>query len=148
MIVLDASLIIDAILPKLGERHEKAKEVIKVVSEHGYTVYLPRIARIELLSVLSRKLGRKVIDIVEELGEGVVFVGEEKFYQIAETLAPKIQGRAVDLYYISLAYKISSLLLSCDKLQVENAKKAGVEAYYIPEEFEKVIKRLKEGKQI
>ena len=142
MIVLDASLIVDSLLPKLGERHRIAKELLRAVSERDLEVLMPKIARIEMLSVFSRKIGTRAIQIVSRIGEGVTFVGEEEFYQVAESLAPKVKGRAVDLYYIALAFKNSAILVSCDKLQVENARKAGVEAYYLPDEFEEAIKRI------
>jgi len=144
VIVLDASLIVDSLLPKLGERHELAKELLKEISNHGVEILMPKIARIEMLSVFSRKIGSRAIEIVNAIGEGVRFVGEEEFYQVAEAIAPKVQGRAVDLYYIALAFKNSAVLFSCDKRQVENARLAGVEAYYIPDEFKKAVERIKE----
>ncbi|AHL23233.1 type II toxin-antitoxin system VapC family toxin [Thermococcus nautili] len=144
MIVLDASLIIDSLLPKLRDRHKLAKELLKAVSEGNIVVTMPRIAKIEMLSVFSRKIGMRAVQVVETLGEGVEFVGEEEFYQVAEAIAPKIQGRAVDTYYIALAFKNSAILLSCDRRQVENARVAGVEAYYVPEEFDKAMKRINE----
>ena len=144
MIVLDASLIVDSLLPKLGERHKLAKEVLKKISNYNIEILMPKIAKIEMLSVFSRKIGSRAVEVVNAIGEGVRFVGEEEFYQVAEAIAPKIQGRAVDLYYISLAFKSSAVLFSCDKRQVENARLAGVEAYYIPEEFEKAVKRIEE----
>lgn len=141
MIVLDASLIIDSLLPKLGERHRLAKEILREISDRGIEVLMPKIAKIELLSVFSRKIGNRAIEVVTSIGEGVTFVGE--FYQVAEAVAPKVRGRAVDLYYTALAFKNSAILLSCDKLQVENARLAGVEAYYVPDDFEKALERIK-----
>ncbi|AJC72648.1 hypothetical protein X802_02005 [Thermococcus guaymasensis DSM 11113] len=141
MIVLDASLIIDSLLPKLGERHRLAKEILREISDRGIEVLMPKIAKIELLSVFSRKIGNRAIEVVTSIGEGVTFVGE--FYQVAEAVAPKVRGRAVDLYYTALAFKDSAILLSCDKLQVENARLAGVEAYYVPDDFEKALERIK-----
>jgi len=141
VIVLDASLIIDSLLPKLGERHRLAKEILREISDRGIEVLMPKIAKIELLSVFSRKIGNRAIEVVTSIGEGVTFVGE--FYQVAEAVAPKVRGRAVDLYYTALAFKNSAILLSCDKLQVENARLAGVEAYYVPDDFEKALERIK-----
>ncbi|NJE29694.1 PIN domain-containing protein [Thermococcus sp. 18S1] len=143
MIVLDASLIIDSLLPKLGERHRLAKEILKEISDRRIEVLMPKIAKIELLSVFSRKIGNRAIEVVISIGEGVTFVGEEEFYQVAEAIAPKVRGRAVDLYYTALAFKNSAILLSCDKLQVENARLAGVEAYYVPDDFERALERIK-----
>ncbi|QDA31925.1 type II toxin-antitoxin system VapC family toxin [Thermococcus indicus] len=145
MIVLDASVIVDSLLPKLGERHMLAKELLKAISEERHEVIMLRIAKIELLSVFSRKIGAKAIAVVDSLGEGVTFVGEDEFYQVAEAIAPKVHGRAVDLYYIALAFKTSAMLISCDRLQVKNARKAGVEAYCLPDDFEKAIKKIKES---
>jgi len=40
----------------------------------------------------------------------------------------------------------NSILITNDKIMNENAKKYGIESYYLIEEFEKIEKRIKEMK--
>ncbi len=53
-LTIDSSVYIDSIVPKSRERHVRAKEVIKLVSESGIDVFEPRIFIVELVGVLSR----------------------------------------------------------------------------------------------
>jgi hypothetical protein len=50
--------------------------------------------------------------------------------------------RAIDAYFIATAKLANSTLITNDRIMAENARKAGIEAYYLLEEFEKVKKRL------
>jgi len=53
MIVLDASVIIDCLLPKRG--YNKSREVLESISKSRIAVHAPMILKIELASVLSMK---------------------------------------------------------------------------------------------
>ncbi|AIY91162.1 hypothetical protein GACE_2140 [Geoglobus acetivorans] len=55
-------------------------------------------------------------------------------------------SRAVDGYFIATAKLSNSILITNDKIMASNAKKAGVEAYYLIEEFDRAVERLKEVK--
>ena len=80
--------------------------------------------------------------LVEVLTEGIELINEEELFGEAYNLAYKTKSRAVDLYYIATAKLTNSILITNDRIMVENAKKAGIEAYYLLEEFKKVKKRL------
>ncbi len=56
MMVLDASVIIDSLLPKMGDRYKKSSELLETISKGRFAVHAPRILKIELASVLSRKI--------------------------------------------------------------------------------------------
>ena len=55
-----------------------------------------------------------------------------------------VKGRAVDLYYITTSELTGSILITNDKIMADNAEKCGIEAYYLIEEFEKVLKRIRD----
>ena len=51
--------------------------------------------------------------------------------------------RDIDAYFIATAKLTDSILVTNDKLMAKNAKKAKIEAYYLIEEFDKVLERIK-----
>ncbi|MEB3765371.1 MAG: hypothetical protein GSR77_04325 [Desulfurococcales archaeon] len=52
--------------------------------------------------------------------------------------------RAIDTYYIATTSIVSGILVSADKTMIENAKKYGVEAYYIHDtnDYNKLISKI------
>jgi len=145
VIVLDASVIIDSLLPKMGDRYKKSCELLEIITKSGIAVYAPRILKIELASVLSRKKDAKVVRrFVDELISEIELISEEKLIEIAYRLAFVVKGRAVDLYYITTSELTGSMLITNDKIMADNAEKCGIEAYYLIEEFEKAFKRIED----
>ncbi|WP_367114311.1 PIN domain-containing protein [Ferroglobus sp.] len=71
------------------------------------------------------------------LDEGVIF-------ETAKDVALKFHPRAADAYFIATAKLTNSILIANDKVMVENAKKYGIEAYYLIEEFDKAMNEVKE----
>ena len=145
MIVLDASVIIDSLLPKMGDRYKKSGELLETISTSRIAVHAPMLLKIELASILSRKkeatfVRRFVVELISE----IELISEEKLVETAYNLAFEVKGRAVDLYYITTSKLTGSILITNDKIMAKNAKKCGVEAYYLIEEFEKVVKRIEE----
>jgi len=59
-----------------------------------------------------------------------VFIDEIE-YDLLLDIALSTACRAIDAYYIAVASIISSILVSADKIIVDNARKYGIEAYYI-----------------
>ena len=142
MIVLDTSVIIDSLLPKLGERYKKAEEVLKIVK--NFQIYAPKILKIELASVLGRKKNVNLVrKFVEDLASEINLISEEELFNIAYKIAFVVKGRAADAYFIATAKLTNSILITNDKIMANNAKKAGVEGYYLIEEFDKVVERVK-----
>jgi len=142
MIVLDTSVIIDSLLPKLGERYKKAEEVLKIVK--NLQIYAPKILKIELASVLGRKKNVNLVrKFVEDLASEINLISEEDLFDTAYKIAFVVKGRAVDIYFIAAAKLTNSILITNDKVMAKNAEKAGVESYYLIEEFDKVVERVK-----
>ncbi|WP_456475701.1 type II toxin-antitoxin system VapC family toxin [Candidatus Pyrohabitans sp.] len=140
MIVVDASVYVDSLLPKLGDRHQKANEILEAISKEDLIIYGPKILTVELASVLSRKISGKIVkNFLEELTEEIHLIGEEDLISLAYNLAFEVRGRAVDLYYIAAAKITNSILITNDKTMAENAKRSGIEAYYPIDEFEDVL---------
>ena len=52
--------------------------------------------------------------------------------------------RAIDTYYIATTSIVEGILISADKIMVTNAKRCGVDAYYIHDaiEYNKLISKL------
>jgi hypothetical protein len=145
MIVVDASVFIDSLFSSSAERYQKSIDFLRAAD--GLPLYAPRIFRVELTAV-ARRLGFKgrrqdLLRIVEKLN----LIGEDNIINVAEYVADQVHPRAVDAYYIATAIVTGSILVSNDKLMVRNSRKAGIEAYYLLEEYEITLNRLKELKQ-
>ena len=61
---------------------------------------------------------------------------------IAFSIAFETGSRAIDAFYIAAAEIKNAILVSNDKIQVESARKFGVEAYYLLEEFDRVKEKI------
>jgi len=147
MIVIDTSVIVDSLLPKLEIRNKTAKEFLKSVQNLGIKVYEPKVLKIELVGVLSRVKEDKIVkDLAEEIFSEIIPISEEEIFDIAFDVALKTKCRAIDSYFIATAKLTNSILITNDKIMNENAKKYGIESYYLIDEFEKVEKRIKEMK--
>jgi predicted nucleic acid-binding protein len=64
------------------------------------------------------------------------------FFLMNFSIAIETGSRAIDTFYIAAVKTGSARLVSNDKIQVESARKFGVEAYYLLEEFEKVKEKM------
>ncbi len=145
MIVVDVSVFIDSIFSSSTERYQKSIGFLRATN--GLPLYAPRIFRVELIAV-ARRLGFKdrrqdLLRVIEKLN----LIEEDNIINVAEYVADQIHPRAVDAYYIATVIVTGSLLVSNDKLMVRNSRKAGIEAYYLLEEYEIILNRLKELKQ-
>jgi len=142
MIVLDTSVIVDSLLPKLGERFKKANEILKVVKD--LQVYAPRILKIELATILGRKKSANLVKkFIDDLTSEIDLISEEKLFDAAYEIALSVKGRAVDIYFIATAKLTNSVLITNDRIMANNAKKYGIEAYYLIKEFDNIVDRLK-----
>ena len=147
MIVLDTSVIVDSLLPKLGERYKKANELLKRVKD--LRVYAPKILKVELAAILGRKKSADLVrKFVDDLTSEIDLISEEVLFDIAYEIAFLVKGRAVDIYFIATAKLTNSILITNDKVMAKNAKKYGIEAYYLIEEFDKAVNRIKELQQL
>jgi len=143
MIVLDTSVFVDAIIPFHHERHQKSINILGAISGRDLEVFEPRLLIVELSAVLVRYKPRDaVINHVNEITRYVNIVDYEKLHETALDIALRTGCRAVDAFFIGCAKETGSIIVSADRLQVSSARKAGVEAYYLPEEYDELIIRI------
>jgi len=92
---------------------------------------------VEVLGVLARHLSEEDLELITSSFPPIKLVPEEVFYNEAIRIARSTESRAADAYYIAVASIVNGILLTNDKQQRQNVKKAGIEAYYLIEEKEK-----------
>ncbi|MEM2462288.1 MAG: type II toxin-antitoxin system VapC family toxin [Archaeoglobaceae archaeon] len=140
MIVLDTSIFVDYLFEKNEKRKEIARKMLGQLE--GKEVAVPKVFLIELISI-GRRLGFKIKkeDVLEFYSE-LTFVGEEEIIEILFDVAETVHPRAIDAYFIATAKLTNSILITNDRIMTENAKKYGIEAYYLIEEFDKAIERI------
>ncbi|MDI9642993.1 MAG: type II toxin-antitoxin system VapC family toxin [Archaeoglobales archaeon] len=140
MIVLDTSIFVDYLFEKNEKRKEIARKMLGQLE--GKEVAVPKVFLIELISI-GRRLGFKIKkeDVLEFYSE-LTFVGEEEIIEILFDVAETVHPRAIDAYFIATAKLTNSILITNDRIMAENAKRYGIEAYYLLEEFDKAIDKI------
>jgi len=91
---------------------------------------------------------KKTRELLKDVKSKVIIVGETALRNIAIDVAMKTHCRAIDSYFIATAKLTNSILVTNDKVMAKNAKKAGIEAYYLIEEFDKALERIKGLQQL
>jgi len=143
MIVLDTSVFVDAIIPFKKDRYELANNIIDVISRRGLSLYEPKLLVIELSGVLVRfKAMDAVKEHVDSLLDFINILDYSELHEIAFEVALSTGCRAIDSFFIACAKKANSMLISNDELQVLNARRAGVKAFYLLREFKGIQQEL------
>jgi len=145
-LVIDASTFLDYFIRVKGreERHEIARDFFSFISKLDVTVYEPFLFEIELKGVLTRYMDRgHVKEVVAGVLDYVNIINEDLLHSLAAALALETGCRAVDAYYIAAAVREGSILVTNDRVMKLNARKAGVEAYYLIEEWRRIHGKLK-----
>ncbi len=142
MIVIDTSVFIDYVFEEDATRKGMAKEILKLVK--GLKVFAPRILLIEFVAV-ARRLGLAIskLDVIR-LTADFVLLSEDVIFDEALKIAETVHPRATDAYFIATAKLTNSILITNDRIMANNAKKYGIGAYYLIEEFDKAVNRIKE----
>jgi len=143
-LVVDASVLVDIFAPREETRRKLAIELLR--SARGKPKYAPNILLVELAGVISRydaDLARLALDYVRR---NIVLLDEATILALCLDITLKTGCRAADAYYIATAKLTSSTLISNDRIQVMNARRAGIKAYYLVEELDAVLKEL-EGRR-
>ncbi|AKG92130.1 putative nucleic acid-binding protein, contains PIN domain [Geoglobus ahangari] len=144
MIVLDTSVFTDYLVVFNENRHQKAMKFVDELSEHDLVIYEPFLFEVELAGILRRVYTeKKTRELLRDVKSKVVVVSETSLRSIAIDVAIKTHCRAVDAYFIAAAKFSGSILITNDRAMASNGKKAGVETYYLIEEFDAAVKRLK-----
>ena len=140
MIVVDTSLFVDSLFEKNEERYRKASKILKSIE--GLTVFEPKVFLVEMMAV-SKRLGINIsTSDLEELTADFTFISEDVLLGEALNVASRVHPRAIDSYFIATAKITNSVLLSSDRRMCINARKYGVEVYYVLEELEEALKVL------
>jgi len=137
-VVVDASVIIDLYAAPDDRRASIAEEVMSWVTGGFVESYAPKLLVVEVLGVLARYLSEEELELVASSFPPIKLVSEEVFYDEAVRIARRTGSRAADAYYVATASTINGMLLTNDRRQKQDARKAGVEAYYLIEEIEMV----------
>ena len=142
MITVDTSIFIDLLFEYDSNRTLKAEEVLGIILEKGLEIINPTAFKVELAGVLTRRMQiDKALEIIKS-----IILSEIKLIpnpdELAFDVALKTGSRATDAYFIATAKLTNTILITNDRMMAINAKKYGVEAYYLIEEFDIAKKRL------
>jgi len=130
-LVVDVSVFIDRLFIYDDERSARARNVFKLLDRKGLNIFEPQVFGVELASQLVRRKPRDVAKkLYNEIMDKVIIVDEIE-YNLLLDIALSTACRAIDAFYIATANIISAILVSADKVMVNNARRYGVEAYYI-----------------
>ncbi|MEM0266443.1 MAG: type II toxin-antitoxin system VapC family toxin [Archaeoglobaceae archaeon] len=141
MITLDTSVILDSLLKRLGERFYKANKILSLTE--NAEIFSPKVLIVELTAILARRKDRILVkNLVEGISGELNLVSENEIFEIAREVSLSTGCREIDAYFIATAKLTNSILITNDRIMAENAKKYGIEAYYLIDEFDKAIERI------
>ena len=135
-VVVDASLIIDLYTAPDDMRASIAEEVLSWITTGLVEAYAPKLLMVEVLGALARYLSDEDLELVMSSFPPIKLIPEEVFYDEAVRIARSTGSRVADAYYIAVASIINGILLTNDRRQKQNARKVGIETYYLIEEKE------------
>ena len=139
---IDVSVFIDYFLIVRGKefRHRVATKLFSELDERASVIYEPFLFDIEFLGVMVRYIDlKKAIEALEKILKYVVVLDEQELHDKAREVSSRTGCRAVDAYYIATASITNSVLITNDRIMKKNAEKAGIKAYYLVEEYSKII---------
>ena len=146
MIVVDTSVFLDELFKFDQKRHGKARILFRLIEEKDVLIVEPEIFRVELIGQLVRRMKKDEATVLyESIVERLEFIKAKYLGGVAFSIAYETGSRAIDASFIAAAKIGFSHLISNDKTQVESARKFGVEAYYLIDEFENVNEMMKCG---
>jgi len=142
-VVLDASVVVDLFAGRDEKRVRAAEAAFKCFQEKGVRLYAPKLLLVEVAGVLVRFMPpERAAPAISILRELVITVSDAVFYEDALELALSTGSRGADSYYMGLAKVVGAVLVTSDKAQATNAKRAGVRSFYIPAEVDKLLEML------
>ena len=144
-VVLDTSVIVKAVL-KPGrwllkdiyerevETHEKSKLLIRLVKQKRIEVFIPFAALVEVASVLTRlassSLAREVVESLKT-SENYHIVYEEEIRNHIIKIALEVGSSGFDTYFIAVAKKFNTMLITDDEPMAIYAKHLGIDTILI-----------------
>ena len=140
MIVVDTSVWVDLFIAKNSKRSNLAEKVFEFIEKMEIEIYAPKLFVVEFISTMKRLVG----DLIPTgIFEKINLLDEAAIFETAKDIAMKVHPRAADAYFIAAAKLTNSILIINDRIMAKNARKAGIEVYYLIEDFNKVLERLK-----
>jgi len=110
----------------------------------GLIVVVPEVFKVELIGQLVRRMKKEeAFKVYDSVMSNVNVVSIERIRETAFSVASETGCRAIDAYFIATAKVTNSILITNDRIMAKNAKKYSIEAYYLIEEFDNAMKRLK-----
>ncbi|ACX72795.1 PilT protein domain protein [Methanocaldococcus vulcanius M7] len=153
-VVLDTSVIVKSILlprkslPKdIYDReiktHNKCKQLIKFLNNEGINVYLPKVALVEVASVLKRHGYPKIaLQVIESLSNSYNFVSENEIFEHSIDIALKTGASGFDCYFIATSSMLNAILITDDEKMNKHANSIGLKSILIIEKEFKEIERI------
>ena len=121
-IVIDVSVFIDSLFIYDEERSRRARRLFQIVDKEHLNIFEPIVFGIELVAQLVRRKPRSMAEkIYKEIVSRIIMVDEIE-YDLLLDIALSTGCRAIDTYYIAVASITSTMLVSADKIMVQNAK--------------------------
>ncbi|MEM1611269.1 MAG: type II toxin-antitoxin system VapC family toxin [Sulfolobales archaeon] len=102
--------------------------MVKWIMQGSVKAYAPKLLIVEIVGVLTRYLLEEELDLALDTLPSIKLIPEETIYEEAIRIARKTGSRAADTYYIAVASIVNEVLLTNDRIQAQNAKKAAIEA--------------------
>ncbi|MEB3757117.1 MAG: type II toxin-antitoxin system VapC family toxin [Desulfurococcales archaeon] len=146
-LVVDVSVFIDRLFIYDKERSRRAHDLFKLIDDKGLNIFEPQVFGIELASQIVRRKPRSVArKLYGEIIDKVITIDYIEYDLLLDT-ALSTACRAIDAYYIVTASMVSGILISADKIMVDNARKYGIEAYYIhnPHDYDKLMSKISQS---
>ncbi len=106
-------------------------------------------AKVFGIELASQLIQRKPRDVAKRIHDEVmerIIVVEEIEYDLLLEVAFQTGCRAIDTYYIATASIVDGVLISADEVMVTNARRYGVDAYYIHDvrEYSELMTKLQQ----
>ncbi len=107
-----------------------------MVQRNEVEAYAPRLFLAEVAGVIVRFVPKAVSEeALRKLMGLVITVPDDLFYRKAIEIALSTGSRGADAYYIGLAITLNAPLVTNDRKQATNARRAKVKAFYLVEEM-------------
>ena len=119
-----------------------------VIDENSLDIIEPLVFGVELASQLARRKPRAIAKkLYDEIMNKVIAIDEIE-YDLLVDIALVTGCRAIDAFYIAVASIIPAILVSADRVMVSNARRYGVEAYFIHDisDYNALLSRINQAK--
>ncbi|UXD22234.1 hypothetical protein IPA_02780 [Ignicoccus pacificus DSM 13166] len=142
-VVLDASVVIDLFAGRNKERVRVTEALFECFQKKGIKLLAPRLLLVEVAGVLVRFIPpERVASVISILKESVITVPDDIFYEDAVELALSTGSRGADSYYLGVAKVMDAVLVTSDKVQAINAKRAKIRSFYVLSEGNDLLAML------